>query len=236
VRGKLIVLNLALAFAAIYAGLRVRSQWLQARQEEKAVLSKKAPAPAQQPLSALPPTHPVLPSGYIDVAQKMLFDKSRNATVVIEKPAPPAPVPDPPLPAYHGQMNLGDGPMVIMSEGSGPHKPIRRGEMIGAYKLVDVTRTELALEWSGKVIRKKVEELVDRGGSPSQAPAQPAQARAAPQPPPPTKLMGPGQDTGAGFRACSPLDGYPNGAVVDGYRRVNTETPFGIRCRWEPAR
>lgn len=233
---KLIVLNVALAVAALYTGFRVRGLWLQARQEEKAVLSKKAPAPAQQPLSALPPTHPVLPSGYLDVAEKMLFDKSRNATVVIEKVAPPPPIPDPPLPAYHGQMNLGDGPMVIMSEGSGPHKPVRPGEMIGEYKLVEVTRSELALEWGGKVIRKKVEELVDRGGSPGQAPAQAAQAQAAPKPPPPAKLIGPGQDTGAGFKTCSPLDGYADGAVVDGYRRVNTATPFGIQCRWEPAR
>jgi hypothetical protein len=166
----------------------------------------------------------------------MLFDKSRNAIVVIEKPAPPPPKPEPPLPAYHGQMNLGDGPMVILSEGTGPHKPIRAGEMIGQYKLVEATRTELAFEWDGKVIRRKVEDLLDKSGGQSQATAQPAQAQAAPQPPPPAKLMGPGQDTGAGFKTCSPLDGYPNGAVVDGYRRVNTATPFGITCRWEPVR
>ncbi len=235
-RSKLIILNLALAVAVVYAGFRIRAQWSQARQEEKAVLNKKAQAPAQQPLGALPATQPVLPSGYLDVAQKMLFDKSRNSTVVIETPPPPPPKPEPPLPAYHGQMNLGDGQMVILSEGSGPHKPIRPGEMIGEYKLVGATRTELAFEWDGKVIRKRVEDLMNRGGTQNQAEAQ-APAPAAPaQKAAPTKMIGPGLDTGAGFKACNPNDAYPDGAVVDGYRRVNESGPFGITCRWLPTR
>ncbi len=235
-RSKLIILNLALAVAVVYAGLRIRAQWSQARQEEKAVLNKKAQAPAQQPLGALPATQPVLPSGYLDVAQKMLFDKSRNSTVVIETPPPPPPKPEPPLPAYHGQMNLGDGQMVILSEGSGPHKPIRPGEMIGEYKLVGATRTELAFEWDGKIIRKRVEEVMTRGGPQKQAEAQaPAPAAPAPQKAAPIK-MGPGPDTGAGFKACNPNDGYPAGSVVDGYRRVDMVSPFGIQCRWDPVR
>ena len=45
----------------------------------------------------------------------MLFDRSRNSTVVVEVPPPPPPKPMPPLPAYHGMMNLGDGPVAVMS-------------------------------------------------------------------------------------------------------------------------
>ena len=43
----------------------------------------------------------------------------------------------------------------------------------------------------------------------------------------------PGAETGTGIKGCQPGDNSPAGAVVDGYRKLVTETPFGKSCRWE---
>src|SRR2546430_9104949 len=53
---------------------------------EAAALNHKVPKLAPPPFTPLPQTPPVLPTGYADIAQKMLFDKSRNPTVVVDVP------------------------------------------------------------------------------------------------------------------------------------------------------
>ncbi len=83
--------------------------------------------------------------------------------MVVEVPPPPPPKPMPPLPVYHGMMNIGDGPAAILSvNATSPQMEIHPGETIGPFKLVDVNTQEIALEWDGKVIRKTVDEILDR--------------------------------------------------------------------------
>ncbi len=236
---KLLILNLALAAAVVYAGFQIRDLAQAGKAREAAALNRKVPPVPPAPFSSAPVPPPVLPSEYADIAQKMLFDKSRDSTVVIETPPAPPPKPVPPLPLYHGQMNLGDGVLVILSESaSAPHKGIHVGETIGAFQLVEATRQELTFAWEDKVIRKNVAELRDSGGSGGAPPAAaPEQPRAVAAPVPAAKTnAGPGVETGAGIKACSPNDGYPDGAVVDGYRKVAVNSPFGVMCRWEAAR
>ena len=43
----------------------------------------------------------------------------------------------------------------------------------------------------------------------------------------------PGVDVGEGLKGCQVGDSTPAGAVVDGYRKVIAQTPFGGSCRWE---
>ena len=183
------ILDAALIAAAVYAGLHVRGQWRLAKERENAFLSRRVAPPAAPPLPALPPIPPVLPVEYADVAQKMLLDKSRNSTVVIETPPPPPPIPVPPLPFYHGQMRLpGELPIVILSETSGAaHQAVHPGEKIGPFKLVEATSRELAFAWGDKVIRKNLDELLDRSGA--SAPAAPA-ARPNTAPPPAAQVPG----------------------------------------------
>lgn len=237
-RRKLLILDVALVAAAIYAGVRVRSQFQAAKQREAAVLARRVAPPAPPQLPALPPVPPVLPVEYADIAQKMLLDKSRNSTVIVETPAPPPPVPVPPLPFYHGQMRLpGEAPLVILSEAAGAaHQGVHPGETIGPFKLLEATSRELVFGWQDKTIRKNVDDLIDRSGAAAAASApaapRPAQsAAAAPPPPPPTKA-GPGQDINPEVKACVPNDSYGNGAEVDGYRKSVTPSPFGVNCQW----
>jgi hypothetical protein len=104
---------------------------------------------------------------------------------------------------------------------------------------VDVNTEEVTLEWEGKVIHKKVDELLDRTASAQQNSAPPAAARteqpAAAVPPPQAvkSAIGPGADTGRGTKVCDPNDNMPIGTVVDGYRKTARETPFGQACVWE---
>jgi hypothetical protein len=233
---KLLILDVVLAAVAVYAGFQFRGQWLAAKAREAAIVNRKpAPLPPPQftPLATAPP---VLSAGYSDIAQKLLFDRSRNSTVVVDVPPPPPPKPVPPLPAYHGMMNIGDGPAAILSiNAASPQMEIHPGEMIGPFKLVDVTTQEIALEWDGKIIRKTLDEILDRSTRQAVADAN-TPAPAAPQPPelPVIKTpLGPGADTGRGYKVCIPNDSTPDGTVVDGYRKVSLPTPFGNACRWD---
>jgi hypothetical protein len=233
---KLLILDVVLAAAAVYAGFQFRSQWLAAKAREAAVLNQKpAPLPAPQftPLATAPP---VLSAGYAEIAQKLLFDRSRNSTVVVEVPPPPPPKPMPPLPVYHGMMNIGDGPAAILSiNAASPQMEVHPGEEIGPFKLVDVNTREIALEWDGKVIHKTVDEILDRTTRQVVADANGPGSEGSPPPALPVikTPLGPGEDTGRGFKVCNMNDSTPDGTVVDGFQKVSIRTPFGTVCRWD---
>jgi hypothetical protein len=241
---KLLLLNLGLAAFVAYAGFELRQAWLAEKAREAAELNKAVKPSAPIPFAPLAVAPPVAPAGYAAIAEQTLFDRSRNPNVVVDVPPPPPPKPMPPLPVYHGQMNIGSGPMAILSAtANSPHLGLHPGETIGPFKLVEVDREEITLEWEGKAIRKNVDELVDRSAqgaaaAPAAVTARTEQsAAAAPAPPPPgpaKSAIGPGADTGAGFKRCEPNDSTPAGTVVDGYRKVISPTPFGEACRWDP--
>ena len=233
-RRKLLLLDVALIAAAVYAGFRVHTQLQASRQHDSAILGQRVAPPAPPPLPALPAVPPVLPVEYADIAQNMLLDKSRNSTVVVEVVPAPPPVPVPPLPFYHGQMRLpGEGAIVILSVASGAeHQAVHPGENIGPFKLVDATSHELVFEWQGKTIRKNLDDLLDHSAAAS-APAAAASARpAAAQPSAPKTQIGPGQDLTPEMKACVPNDSYEDGAEVDGYRKSVVRSPFGTECKW----
>ena len=234
---KLLILDVVLAAVAVYAGFQFRSQWIAAKAREAAVLNQKAAALPAPQFTPLPATPAVLSTGYAEIAQKLLFDRSRNSTVVVEVAPPPPPKPVPPLPVYHGMMNIGDGPAAILSINAGsPQMEIHPGEMIGPFKLVEINTQEIALEWDGKIIRKTVDEILDRTTRQVVADAN-TPGPAAP-PPPVVQVvkapLGPGEDTGRGYKVCIPNDSTPDETVVDGYRKVSLPTPFGNACRWDP--
>jgi hypothetical protein len=239
---KLIVLNLVLLAAAAALALHVREAWRKEQAREQAVLLRRTkPAPPPQ-LAPLPKAAPVKAASYIDIAQKMLFSKDRNPTVVIEPPAAPPPKPMPPLPVFHGVLDIGDGITAILSEKpGGPHHDFRPGDQIGEFKLVSVDAQQIVLEWEGQTITKDVEELLDRSTPPPSPQPPPnvaaaAKRPAAAAPPAPHGQPAPGIDLGGrGIRACQPGDTSPPGTVADGMRKVIKNTPFGQHCYWEPA-
>jgi hypothetical protein len=238
---KLLLLNAALVLLLASAGWRFRQDWLAARAREAAERSVKLKPAPPPPFTPLPTPTPVTPAGYADIAQQLLFDRSRNPTVVIEAPKtePPKPKPMPPLPVYHGQMNLGDGPVVIFSQtASSANEAVHPGESIGQFKLVGVNKDEVTFEWDGNTIRKTVDELTHREVVQESAAAAPAPARteapAAVSAPAASVTAAPGADYGGSSRPCVAGDNSPAGTVADGFRKVLSPTPFGSICRWDP--
>jgi hypothetical protein len=237
---KLLLLNLLLIAAVVWAVYALRRDWRSSRQREEAKLNRPIRQLPPPRVSPLPLEQPVLPSGYAAIAQKDLFDRSRNPDVPIEPPPPPPPKPPmPALPVFHGLMNIGaDGPTAILSiNTTAPHKAVHPGEPIGQFKLLSVNSSEVVLEWNGETIRKTPEELANRqpvtvqqdSGPRTEAPAQAAA-------PPPPQATGPGETTNFGFRMCSLSDGHAEGDVVDGYRKVVHNGPFGKSCTYDPVK
>jgi len=231
---KFWILNIVLVSIAVYAGVQLRKEWRSAKAREAATLRspvKTLPLPKYE---KLPESPPVMPTSYADVAQKFLFDKSRNPTVIVEAPPAPPPKPMPPLPVYHGIMNLGGGTMAVLSlNKDAPHQTIRPGEAIGQFKLVDVNSEEMTLEWDGQTIHKKVDELA-APAAPVEAAAARVEAPSTPTPPPPAQKSGPGEITQFGFKTCAVNDGNAEGSVMEGHRKAMHTTPFGQSCTWEP--
>lgn len=246
---KLIALNLLLlaAIAAVAWQIRVRSEeWNRTRQANLNVPIKPAPAP---PLAPAPKPDTPPPAKYLDVAEKDLFSKDRNPTVVVEPPKIEPPKPMPPLPVVYGVMGLPSGAKAIMAEKPGAGtKAVRTGDTIGEFKVLQLDTQNVTFLWDGKQITKKIEDLVDRsaslsasagqGGAPAgpAAPAPSGPAAPAPAQPQRTNNNPTSSDLGITLtetqRACKPNDGIPAGAVVDGYKKVVTASPFGAICRW----
>ncbi len=232
---KLLILDALLVAAVVYTGFQLRNQWRAERSREAATLNRR-PRPGKPPeFAPLPTEPPVLATGYANIAQKMLFDKSRDPNVVIEVQPPPPKPPMPALPVFHGVMNLGDGPIAILSVNKdAAHEAVRPGGQIGQFKLLSVNSEEMTLEWQGETVRKNVNELSARAAEPT-APAPEARTEApAPAAPPPPVKSGPGESTAFGFKTCTVNDGHPEGAVVEGYKKVMHQTPFGTSCTYEP--
>jgi hypothetical protein len=149
---------------------------------------------------------------------------------------PPKPMPD--LPVFYGLMNLGDGPLAIMSaKANQAPREIRFGGKVGEFTLVTANREEVVLEWDGKTIIRKIVELTAKGAAPNPV----ADASAGPTPPSQPKTAvtvdaGPGVDLGMGFRACVLGDTSPAGTVRDGMKKVVVATAMGPSCHWEAAK
>ena len=234
---KLILLNLVLVALIAAAAWRLRVDWLAAKEHEKIMLGRKIKPVAPPEHVPLPHVQPVMPAQYIEIANKDLFTKERNPTIVVEQPKVevPPPKPMPPLPVVRGILNL-DGVTAIMSvEPKAPQKEIKPGDAIGEFKLVAVNNQEIVLEWDGQEVRRNLQELFDRS-TPEPA-AAPAAANAAPAAAPAKPSIAvksaPGVDMGAGRKACAQGDDSPAGTVVDGWKKYYWDSPLGRGCYWE---
>jgi hypothetical protein len=242
VNRKLVLLNAVLLLVVVFGGVQLHNQYQAAKARQAALRAVRiSPVPAV-PFPPLPNDPPVLPSGYKDVAIKNLFHPSRNPDIVKELPPPPPPPPPmPELPRFHGQMNLGDGPITLLVEKAGmPEKAIIPGETIGQFKLVDVNTSEITFAWTfnGELVRRSLSSLMDRtAAAPVAGSDEPrSQPPVARQAPPIKSAIGPGELTSLGTRTCEPNDSTPAGSVVNGFRKTEGRTPFGAFCVWDPVK
>jgi hypothetical protein len=233
-RRKLVLLNLALLALALATAWELRVRWVEGKDQERKALQPNVKA-AEAIAPALPRgPQPASAAAYSEVAQKMLFSRDRNPDVAVDV-APPKPVP--PFPVAYGVMDLGSGPIAMLSLRAGaPGRQYSAGDKVGEFTLVALNNEELLLEWEGQRFLKKVSELK------SETAKQPAAAEAATPAATPAgssvsagsaPTSGPGLQLTDEVKACVQGDATPAGTVRDGYRKVVSPTPFGVACRWE---
>jgi hypothetical protein len=237
---RLILLNVVLAGAVVYAGVEVRRQWVAAKEREVQIRRGSVPPAPAPPFTLQPEVPPVMASGYATIAQRFLLDPSRNPDLPIEVPPPlPPPPPRPPLPFFHGMMNIGDGPEISLSQTSGSvHKWLHPGETIGDFKLVAFTADDIELEWNGQRIVKQLAELSGHEAGPGQpaetsAEAEPAPVRVAK---PPGNYGPDAASNAVGEHSCVDGDTTPAGTVLNGLQKTIVKNPlFGSEnCIWRP--
>ncbi|MGH9673519.1 MAG: hypothetical protein ACRD44_10090 [Bryobacteraceae bacterium] len=243
-RSRLALLNLVLLALLAGAIQQIRAKYFAARERETHVLGRIVAAAAVAPEPVRGTLQPAVPSGYLEVAEKLLFSRDRNPVVVVET-TPPKPMPA--LPSAHGVLDLGSGPTVILAEKPGAmQRGYVAGERVGEFTLVSVSAAEIVFDWEGTEIRKSVDELVDRRAveaaavaPPSPAPQAQSQTVSAAKSSlieSPGAQQGPGVPLGGDQFGCRAGDSSPSGTVISGYKKVVVPTPFGNTCRWEPAR
>jgi hypothetical protein len=234
------LLDLGLVAVLALLGFELRRERVQAHAREQALLHTGAKPNSAGALSPLPKVEPLTATSYVDVASKNLFSKDRNPNVIIDPVTPPPEKPVPPFPVARGVMLWGEVPptVVLADKAGGQQRGYHPGEKIGEWKIVSIDNSYVVFEWNGKQFKKRLDELLDR--TPimiAEAPAQAAAGAAAP-PKPAQSLSGnaasgPGVDMGLGMKACVAGDNAPPGTIVDGLKKVVSDTPFGPACRWE---
>lgn len=238
---KLILLNLALLAVAAWLGWLLHVRWLEGEAEVRAIFQQAARAKAVLPPPPLAPIPAVTSTEYVEVAQKTLFSKDRNPNVVIETPPPKPEPPMPALPFYFGQITFGEPVVLLSVTSNGQQKSYRAGDKVGPFELVGFDSEKIRLSWNGKTVERRLQELEPKEPVQQQAPVQAPAPAAAPV----VKSLSAssssddnrnpqlGQDMGGGFRACANGDKSPAGTVLDGYKKVISQTLMGESCFWQ---
>ena len=241
-RRRLILLNLVLLALVAAAAWRLRVNWLAGRAEESRVLrtaGKSVEPPASAPLR---PPRTAVAAEYGDVAQQVLFASDRNPKVVVEV-APVKPMPA--LPLAYGMMDMGSGPVVILSEKPGAaNRGYSPGEKVGSFVLAAIEGDEIVFDWEGQEVRRTLQDLRPQTSSPAQAAAGAQSGQVAASAKVAVQSVGalapaetgPGLELTGDLKSCQPNDTSPSGTVRDGFRKVVTKTPFGMSCHWEPVK
>lgn len=241
---KLRILDLALLVAAGLLFWQLRREWNASHARDLALIHSTLAAARIPGLAPLMNVDPVTAADFAEIATKDLFAPDRNPNVIVDPPPPPPEKPQPPFPVAHGVM-LWDGvpPTIVLSErAGGPQKGYHPGDMIGQWKIVSVDNSYADFEWDGKEFKKRLDELIDRTPIQAAAPAAAAATPPAAAPKPAAQKLsggshsGPGEDSGGGIKTCYADDPNPDGAIVDGMKKVVNTTPFGTVCHWEPAK
>ncbi len=246
-KAKLIALNLLLVagVGAVIWQARMRVQ--EAEQVRRAHLENQVKPVTPPPIAPAPKPDPPSAIKYEDVAKKNLFSADRNDDIVVEAPKVVAPKPMPPLPVSTGVMNMPSGVKISLAEKPGEmSRFLHTGESIGEFKIVALDAQNVTFEWEGKQLPRKIEDLMDRSNQQTASAGHPAAGNppaggpAAPPPPAAGQQMVNNHPTAANVgtvltetaRACKPDDTSPAGSVVDGFKKVTTQSIFGPVCRW----
>ena len=234
---SLILLNVALAGAAILLGYTLVGQWRQFETEHRPGLSDSG-APAESDGSD-GPASPVSASSFAAIVDHHLFSPDRNNDLPegVTDESPEALLP---LPVLMGTMGLGGEDYALMVS-AGPrsadslYRRLKVGEELDGYTLVRIEMDRVVMKTGGREVAVGMD---DRSRKPRRTartarPVESGRSRT-------TGVGSGGRRTGSDRRQSgrsvrrqgSDLRDVPVGTVRDGKRLTEEQTPFGTIKVW----
>ena len=246
---KLLALNIALGVIILLAAAELVSRIQEAGERREALLgaatAKESPEfPAREQAAKL------RPADYRPIVDRLLFSPDRNPVIEVEEPVEEK-SDRPAFPLLVGVMDLGDGPIAMMSETSrGNPRPVAVGEKVGEFTFLAAMEDHVTLEWSGRKFEVAHDELTGAEGNSAKPTAKTRTQRTAlrrsAKTATPANLsgekaksvsskhyVGPPLTGQIGRRAADPNDGVADGTQSEGWVRRVRKTPFGSQHWWE---
>jgi hypothetical protein len=207
---------------------RSRTQWLYSG------------APAQPPAA---PAARLNPAGqaqsFVEIVDRNVFSSLRG----VAPPQAPEEAKAPKLPLLFGTMNLGNGRFAMMATGDQPSpvsKRVQPGEEIGGYKLVSIGTSNVVLEWHEKTTTLDISDSVRQAPiqktvseSPRSASVTTAGSAVSSKMPGSPLVGGTGLTSPPRSASSGASPDVPPGTIVGGKRKVELQTPWGVKTVWE---
>ena len=156
---KLLALNVVLAVlvAAAAAGLYAS---IGAANERYSIFTPRASAKDVPDYPEPAAARRVRAGDYLPIVGRMLFSSDRNPIIEVAQPLRTSPEFRPPLPRLAGVMELGEGPVALMSPDlDSPATPIEVGEKVGAFTFLGTQGEKVLLQWQDERIAAMPSEL-----------------------------------------------------------------------------
>jgi hypothetical protein len=259
---KLLALNILLAILVVATAYGLYSR-ITAANERYAILHPDGPAKDVPDYGGPSAARRVRAGDHLPIVDRLLFSADRNPIIEVAEPVAPPPEPRPPLPRLVGVMELGQGPVALMSPDLESRAgPVAVGEKVGAFTFLGTEGEKVLLQWKEEKIAALPSELRGSpgggdggrqpttraaGGGPRRGPSRgsltPSQALAernktARKNPvkAPAGVGGDysiGAEMGGGRYRASRGDSSPAGTRSRGFVKRSQQTPFGAKQWWE---
>ncbi len=241
---NLIILNLCLLGLALFFFKQLRDRWIEYEQ----IHSHHSLNPPKSTGYSKPTKAVAVPdsiSEYLAIVNNDLFVTDRTNLIAPEPPPPPPPPKvSPPKPVLCGIFRFGEEELVLMistdAKSKGVQKRIRIGEMMDKYKLQTILDQQVVMQAEGdEPVEIRLNEpagIVPRDYSTGRASAPPLKPNVVTIGESATKTASSPASTNFSSSAVQtppPPPSVPAGTVVDGKRKVVTQTPFGNMESWE---
>lgn len=241
-RQRLIKIDLVLVAVLVLLGSELRLKYVRAKARENAFLFAVLSPAETQSLARSGKFAPLDATAFEDIVTKNLFSSDRNSTPIPDPPPPPPPPPEqPPFPVAHGVMFWAGAPLTIIlssKKDRGDQRSYHSGETVGEWKLSSLDNRYVVLEWNGQRFKKRIDELMDRAPIPAiEPPQQPDAVLQSPAIQPAPKLvavLAAKSLAQSGIKPCAKDDKSAPGSLLDGRKKIVSQTPSGSICRWEP--
>ena len=156
---KLLALNVVLAVlvVAAAAGLYVS---IGAAYERYSILTPQVPVRDVPDYPGPAAARRVRAGDYLPIVDRMLFSSDRNPIIEVAELLQTTSEPRPPLPRLAGIMELGEGPVALMSPDlDSPATPIEVGEKVGVFTFLGMQGEKVLLQWQDEKIAAMPSEL-----------------------------------------------------------------------------